>query len=295
MLKHIDKIQTFLIVYKTKSFSKASKEMGVSQPAVTQQIKQLEEYLDISLIERKKSGIILTKEGKYFLEIANELKKIVDKIEIKVNQFKNKQFPFVLGATPTIGNYVLPTYLQYIQLLSNKDINLNIDNNKMLCEGVKSGDLDLAFTTKKFDDDSLVFTEWMEDELTVFSNQQIPSSLDFESLKKYQFVCKQENSSTREALKESFLDSGYDCRDLNIISTLNNSTAIKNMLLQSSNKLLSVISKNVIKDELKNKTLFATKIKNLNLNRTIYIVNSKYREDKDLATIKNYLLSNTNK
>jgi DNA-binding transcriptional LysR family regulator len=295
VLKHIDKIQTFLIVYKTKSFSKASKEMGVSQPAVTQQIKQLEEYLDISLIERKKSGIILTKEGKYFLEIANELKKIVDKIEIKVNQFKNKQFPFVLGATPTIGNYVLPTYLQYIQLLSNKDINLNIDNNKMLCEGVKNGDLDLAFTTKKFDDDSLVFTEWMEDELTVFSNQQIPSSLDFESLKKYQFVCKQENSSTREALKESFLDSGYDCRDLNIISTLNNSTAIKNMLLQSSNKLLSVISKNVIKDELKNKTLFATKIKNLNLNRTIYIVNSKYREDKDLATIKNYLLSNTNK
>jgi DNA-binding transcriptional LysR family regulator len=295
VLKHIDKIQTFLIVYKTKSFSKASKEMGVSQPAVTQQIKQLEEYLDISLIERKKSGIILTKEGKYFLEIANELKKIVDKIEIKVNQFKNKQFPFVLGATPTIGNYVLPTYLQYIQLLSNKDINLNIDNNKMLCEGVKSGDLDLAFTTKKFDDDSLVFTEWMEDELTVFSNQQIPSSLDFESLKKYQFVCKQENSSTREALKESFLDSGYDCRDLNIISTLNNSTAIKNMLLQSSNKLLSVISKNVIKDELKNKTLFATKIKNLNLNRTIYIVNSKYREDKDLTTIKNYLLSNTNK
>jgi len=295
VLKHIDKIHTFLIVYKTRSFSRASKEMGISQPAVTQQIKQLEDFLGISLIERKKNGIILTKEGKYFLEIAKELKKAVDKIEIKINQFKNKQFPFVLGATPTIGNYILPNYLEYIQLLSHKDINLNIDGNKTLCEGVKNGDLDLAFTTKKFDDNSLIFTEWMNDELTVFSNQPIPSSLDFESLKEYQFVCKQENSSTREALKEAFSNSGYDCKDLNVVSTFNNSTAIKNMLLQSSNQLLSVISKHIIKDELKSQILFATKIRGLDLKRRIYIVNSKYKEDRELESIKNYLLSNVNK
>lgn len=292
MFKYIDKIHTFLIVHKTKSFSKASKEMGVSQPAVTQQIKQLEEFLEVSLIERKKSGIILTKEGKYFFEIANELEDAINKIENKINQFKNKQFPFILGATPTVGNYILPNYLQYLQELTHKDINLHIDNNKLLCDAVKNGDLNLAVTTKKIDDEALIFTEWLEDELTFFSNKQIPSSLDFESLKNYKFVCKQENSSTRESLKEAFRNVGYDCKDLNIVSTLNTSTSIKNMLTQSSSQLVSVISKNVIKDLLKNKRLFSTKIKNLNLHRSVYLVTPKHKEDKELNIIKNYLLSN---
>jgi predicted transcriptional regulator len=54
MLKNIDKIYTFLVVYETKSFSKASKILQISQPAVTQKIKQLEDFIGTKLIERKK-------------------------------------------------------------------------------------------------------------------------------------------------------------------------------------------------------------------------------------------------
>ena len=54
MLKDFSKVETFLTVVREKSFSKASKKLGISQPAVTQQIKLLEEYLDIQIVDRKK-------------------------------------------------------------------------------------------------------------------------------------------------------------------------------------------------------------------------------------------------
>jgi len=58
MFKDFAKIETFLTVVREKSFSKASRKLGISQPAVTQQMKQLEEYLNIQIVDRKKMELI---------------------------------------------------------------------------------------------------------------------------------------------------------------------------------------------------------------------------------------------
>ncbi len=57
MLKDFTKLETFLTVVRERSFSKASAKLGISQPAVTQQIKFIENYLNNRVIERKKNGI----------------------------------------------------------------------------------------------------------------------------------------------------------------------------------------------------------------------------------------------
>ena len=77
MLKDFAKFQTFLMVVKEKSFSNASAKLGISQPAVTQQIKFIEEYLDTKIVERKKNGILLTKEGEDLYRIALKLEKAI--------------------------------------------------------------------------------------------------------------------------------------------------------------------------------------------------------------------------
>ena len=66
MLSDFTKLNTFLTVVKEKSFSKASMKLGISQPAVTQQMRFLEDYLDTQILDRKKNGILLTKEW-YFI------------------------------------------------------------------------------------------------------------------------------------------------------------------------------------------------------------------------------------
>ena len=81
MLKDFSKINTFLTVARERSFSKASAKIGISQPAVTQQIKYIEEFLQCKILERKKNGIILTKEGNELYRTALKLEKCVANAE----------------------------------------------------------------------------------------------------------------------------------------------------------------------------------------------------------------------
>ena len=77
MLSDFTKLNTFLTVVKEKSFSKASAKLGISQPAVTQQMRFLENYLGSSIVDRKKNGIRLTKEGEKLHQIAQKIEIIV--------------------------------------------------------------------------------------------------------------------------------------------------------------------------------------------------------------------------
>lgn len=291
MLKHIDKIHTFLVVYDTKSFSKASKELSISQPAVTQQIKQLESFLNTSLIERKKSGIILTKEGKRFLEIANELKEYTDKIQQKIDMFTDKQFPFFIGASPTVGNYILPKYIQDFNHLVGKDLGLIVKDNYQLLKDLRENIVDLAFTTYRPIDAQLDYKTWFKDELVFFSNRQLPTSISFEDLITFKMICREEESSTRRALNSLLEEGGYSCNAFNIISHVHNSTALKQMILNSREQLVSVISKHAIKDELKQKRLFSTKVVGVDLERDIFLVFNKEKTDSSIQSIVGFLTS----
>jgi DNA-binding transcriptional LysR family regulator len=286
-IKYLDKIYTFLIICKELSFSKASKVLGISQPAVTQQIRILENYLGVNLFERKKTGVILTKEGQKFLEYAKEFDKFLSDFEKKLKEFKNSDSPFLIGASPTVGNYNLPGCIKYFKSLLNKDIDLIIKSNTELLNDIENGILDLVFVTKKLENSNLFYEEWMEDELVVFSNKPLPKYLEIEDLKNYNIICREANSSTREFIKTTFEKIGFDCNYLNIISVVYNSTALKYTVLNSSEQVISIISKSVIKEEVKNKKLFISKIKELPLKRKTYIV---YKEKtKDIEALLNFI------
>ena len=280
LTKYLDKIYTFLVINKELSFSKASKILGISQPAVTQQIRILEKYLGVNLFERKKNGVMLTKEGQNFLKIAKNFEKFLDDFEIKIDKFKNLDMPFIIGASPTVGNYNLPECIKYYKNLINKDINLVIKSNDELIEDVKNSVIDMAFVTKKKEND-LIYKEWIEDELVVFSNKPLPTSIELEDLKNYNIICREANSSTREFIKKTFQKHNFDCDNLNIVSVVHNSTALKYTVLNSTEQVVSIISKMVIKEELKNKKLFFTKLKNVDLKRKTYIAYKNLTKDID--------------
>jgi DNA-binding transcriptional LysR family regulator len=90
MLRDFAKLQTFMMVIKEKSFSKASAKLGISQPAVTQQIKYIEEYLDTKIVKRKKNGILLTKEGEDLYRIVRKLEKCIQNSEKELLKIVNK-------------------------------------------------------------------------------------------------------------------------------------------------------------------------------------------------------------
>ncbi len=296
MLKDFAKLQTFLTVVKEKSFSKASAKLGISQPAVTQQIKFIEDYLDTKIVERKKNGIKLTKEGEDLYRIANKLDKAISSSEKELLKIINKEFTFVMGASYSIGNYVLPNYLSNIKDKINNEVYIRVALSADIIDQLEDKKIDVALIESPVFRDGIIYREWAEDELVLFSNQPIPKQVKKEDLYKFDWICRDENSHTRKLTAEAFEELGVDCSSFNVLGVVASSTAIKETLMHtprdSERPVVSIISRHVIADEIESGRLFEGRIRNYKISRKLYIASSKERKhDAFIDNVVNYLLT----
>ena len=188
MLSDFTKLNTFLTVVKEKSFSKASAKLGISQPAVTQQMRFLENYLDAPIVDRKKNGIRLTKEGEKLYQIAQKLEKVIINSEKELLKIINKDITFVFGASNAIGNYILPTFLNDIKQKINNDVSVTVSNSAEAIEKLKDKKIDMALIESPIFEDGIIYREWLEDEIVIFSNQKLPRRVKNEDLQSYKWA-----------------------------------------------------------------------------------------------------------
>jgi len=290
MLKDFVKLETFLTVARERSFSKASAKLGISQPAVTQQIKFIENYLACKVIERKKNGIKLTPEGEELYKIASRLEKEIHGSERDILKIINKEMTFRLGASYTIGTYVIPgECLNIMSEAISNDVNLSIDVSDAIVSKLKERKLDVGLIESPVMDSDLIYREWLEDELVVASNVPIPKILKTEELYDYRWVCREEASHTRKVVTEVFEELGVSCSNFNVISEVSNTITVLQTLKKSKKvedkPVVSIISKHAIADEVAAGELFESRLRGYMMTRKFYIVYSK--ENKHNAYVDN--------
>ncbi len=295
MIKDFTKLETFLVVIKEKSFSKASAKLGISQPAVTQQIKFLEEQIGAKLIERRKNGVRLTKEGEEVYKIAQRISKCIQSAEQDLFRIVNKELTFILGASFTIGNYILPHIIQEIKNIVQNDILIKVDVSEKIVDNILDKKYDLGLIESPVFKDGLVYREWMEDELVLFSNTKLPKYVRVEDLYRFNWICREEGSHTRKLVSEVFERLGVSCKKFNVISEVSSSTAVVNSILRSpidkEHPTVSIISRYAIEDEVKQGRLFEAKIKGEKIKRKFYICYLKERRsDPFLINIVDHIL-----
>ncbi|HUH42810.1 MAG TPA: LysR family transcriptional regulator [Sulfurimonas sp.] len=296
MLKDFAKLQTFLMVIKEKSFSKASAKLGISQPAVTQQIKFIEDYLDTKIVDRKKNGILLTKEGEELFRIASRLEKAITGSEKEILKIINKDFTFVMGSSNAIGNYILPNYLSEIKNRINNNVYMNVGLSSEIIDQLEDKKIDVALIESPVFRDGIVYREWVLDELVVFSNQPLKKHLTAEDLLGFDWICRDEHSHTRRLTSEAFDEMGVQCNNFHVLGILGSPTAIKESILHADPRaerpVVSVMSKHVIAAEIAEGKLFDARLKNYKLERHFYIAYLKDRKhDAFVDNVVNYLLS----
>jgi DNA-binding transcriptional LysR family regulator len=297
MLKDFVKLETFLTVARERSFSKASAKLGISQPAVTQQIKFIEKYLACKVIERKNNGIKLTNEGEELYKIATRIEKEIHSSEKDILKIINKEITFKLGASYTIGTYIIPgKCLNTIGEAINNDINLHIDVSDKIVEKLKDRKLDVGLIESPIFDNDLIYREWLEDELIVVSNVAIPKILKTEELYDFDWICRNEGSHTRRVVTEVFDELGVSCKSFNVLSEVSNTTTVLQTLKKSDRNperpVVSILSKYAVMDELASGELFEARLRGFTMSRKFYIVYSK--ENKHNAYVDkvvNYVLA----
>ena len=280
MLKDFVKLETFLTVARERSFSKASAKLGISQPAVTQQIKFIEKYLGAKIIERKKNGIKLTNEGEELYKVATRLEKEIHSAEQDVLKIINKEITFRLGASYTIGTYIIPGQcLNTVGEAIHNSVQLDIDVSDKIVEKLKDRKLDVGLIESPIMDSDLIYREWLEDELVLVSNVPIPKIVKTEDLYTFDWICRNEASHTRKVVAEVFEELGVSCKNFNVLSEVSNTTTVLQTIKKSDRNperpVVSILSKYAIIDEVANGELFEARLRGYTMSRNFYIVYSK--------------------
>lgn len=141
----LDLYRIFYIVGKEGSVSKAAKVLYISQPAVTSQIKKLEDQLGVSLFTRTKHGMILTDEGKVLFDYVRSAIECINNGENALSNLKNLDSGTIrIGVSTTLCRYILMPYLEeFHNKYPNIDIQINNNISDNLIKELRNGNLDI--------------------------------------------------------------------------------------------------------------------------------------------------------
>jgi len=296
MLSDFTKLNTFLTVVKEKSFSKASAKLGISQPAVTQQMRYIEDYLDTKVLDRKKNGVRLTKEGEKLLLIAQKLQKSLIVAEQQLLGIINKDINFIFSASKVIGDYILPTVLNEIKQAIHNEVSINVALSHDCITSLLDKKVDMALIESPIFEDGIIYRDWMEDEIVIFSNQPLPRRVKNEDLQAYRWVCRDNESHTRKLFKEYLDIAGFqDCDTFNVVTESSSLTAIMQTVLHSSKTdipTVSIASYRALKEYEDDGKLFIARLPKLTMKRTLYIAYLKERKhDAFIDTVLSFLMT----
>jgi len=202
------------MVGKHESFSKAAKELYMTQPAVSQSIMQLERELDIRLFTRTSKGVILTNEGRILFEYASSAMNLIHVGEDKLLKIKNMMIgDLKIGVGDTISRYFLLPYLeQFHKEYPNIKFKIINATTLELCASVKSGEIDIAICNFPIEDSALELRECMDiHDIFVCGNKykdMCSKAISFEEITKLPLILLEQKSISRQYIEKYMMSRG---------------------------------------------------------------------------------------
>ena len=283
------RLVTFITVAKIKSFTKSGELLNLTQPAVSQHIKYLEEYYNGKLIEHRGKQIHLTEEGKLLLRYAEDLEILHRNLE---REMRNKSYinkNYYIGATMTIGGYVMAEILaEHKKLYKNINLILKVSNTQDIIKHLLGGKIDLAIVEGTFQKGKFNYKKLKDDELVLAvstnSSFSLKKQVTIEEVLKGNLILREKGSGTREIFENKIQDMGYDIKDIEPYMEIGSITAIKSLV--EKNLGYTIISKETIKREVEMGTIKIIPIENIRIYREFNFI---YLKDKDSEFIQKFI------
>jgi DNA-binding transcriptional LysR family regulator len=230
------RLQVFHAVAKHLSFTKAAETLFMTQPAVTFQIKQLEEHLNTRLFDRAQGRISLTPAGHVALEYAERILALSAELDTRLKEMGGQAAgPLLIGASMTIGEYVLPQLIGTFKARFPAVVpTLFVGNSEAVQDRVAERSLDLGFIEGDSHLGSLHSELCCEDELQVVCAPSHPLAKETlalpAALSQHAYVNREPGSGTREVIDRYLANAGVAPDSLNVVVELGSPEAIKGLV-----------------------------------------------------------------
>jgi DNA-binding transcriptional LysR family regulator len=285
---NLNQLDLFCQVARLNSFSKAAKLMYMSQPAVSLQIQNLENYYGAKLFERSTHGVTLTPAGEVVFAYARQLLETHQQMERELDRVLGvENAELVIGASSVIGNHALPcsiwTFQEKYPLVRLK---LEVGNtaetiHKVVEQKVQLGLVEASASLKL--PKGLVTRKIAADEVVVI----VPNSgswvkkeeLTLNELLNERFILREKGSGIREALENALATRGIQLSEFNVVTEMSSLEGIKSAV--EAGFAISVCCRQGVRKDIRRGTIKALPIRDLPIEVNFYLV---YSGDKFLTT-----------
>lgn len=272
--------ESFFVLGKVKSYTKAAQLLNLTQPAISQHIQFLEQFYHTKLVTYQNRTVELTDSGmklfQYLTTILHDNKKFIEELTSAVSK-PHIQF----GATLTIGEYVMPSLIS--DLLNQYQFSMQISNTQNLLVKLQNGELDFLIVEGYFDKLNYDYQLFSKERFigvcspnSKLANQKVVLKDLFE----YNLILREEGSGTRKIFTQFLQDNHYSINQFKNHTVIGNMNVIKQLV--KDNLGISFLYEAAVKDELEQQTLIPIFIEEFNIIREfnfISLKDSKFKQE----------------
>lgn len=271
----LDLFRLFVQVVEEESYTAVAKRLGISQPAVSNQMRALEDKLNAKLFMRKGKGFILTSQGEMVFLHAQRILEEWNSLNHELGHTEGEIAGRVhIGASHIPGEYLLPFYISELQRSYPKmTFKVSIGDSLEMAQRLLTNEVDFAVVGSLYETEKIVASYWLKDELKVLLPKDHPLAsyheVKIQDLMNFPMIIREGGSGHRQALEEGLAHKGLKLEDFKIGVEAGSLEAAKNAVRAGLGySFLSSFA--VLAEDLQ--SLAICSLKDLNLERSFYIL-----------------------
>jgi len=255
------RLQVFHTVAKVMSFTKAAETLHMTQPAVTFQVKQLEDFFNTRLFDRTHNKITLTEAGKVVYDYSDQILDLYEKMNSDIRELTGEVTgTLVIGASTTIAEYMLPSLLgAFKKQFDDVNIRLQVGNTDAIVSMVENNMIDLGLVEAPVYNKNLEVSICRIDEMQLICPKDHAlakrDKVTIEDIRKFGYVSREEGSGSRSVIDNYIREQGLSYSDLNVAMELGSPESVK--MAVESDVGVAIVSRTTLAKELQLDTLVA--------------------------------------
>jgi DNA-binding transcriptional LysR family regulator len=264
------RIRVFRAVAQHLSFTRAAEELLLTQPAVTQQVKLLEEELGVPLFDRGGGRISLTPGGLALLPFAERMRTLSDEaIAAVAGAYGQQAGELIIGASQTIGQYLLPRFIAGFTAINPKvKVCARSGNTDQMLEALLAREIQVALIEGPEQRKDIHIEAFMEDHMVLVvpaSHEWADHEISLDDLKGQPLLTREYGSGSRRVIEHAFATAGLKLKDLRISMELDSTEGLLNAV--EAGLGVTIVSRWAVRNQLSLGTVKLARIQGVKLSR----------------------------
>lgn len=278
----IDHLILFHKIASEKSISKVAEACHLSQPALSQQMRKLEEEIGLRLLERSNRGIELTRGGKAVYKYFQQIIEVYGNLLEEIKNLNSYSGTIRIFASHVVGQYALPCTIHKMNEKFPKfNFTLTTMTSNDVVRKIKEEQGSIGFIVSSVDAPELVCKQIYTDKGYLVCSEKFykEASITLDQLKSYPIITLVDRFSSQRILNESLKKAGYDINDFSILMNLDSTESVKASVI--ANLGFAFLPYMSIKKEIYMKHLKIVEIPDFQVNYDLHMIHKKKEEFPD--------------